>query len=113
MRQSGAETLVTEEPYEFIAHVRICGGAGWGTTGSTRKTYGRDRFWHGRHRRTDNGWASSALAGLDITDHCASCLSAEQTPPADKPTDAAATRIEVSLDHWARVVAEQPLRPLR
>jgi hypothetical protein len=37
MRQSGAETLVTEEPYEFIAHVRDCGGAGWVTTGSTRK----------------------------------------------------------------------------
>ena len=37
MRQSGAETLVTEEPYELIAHVRICGGAGWATAGSTRK----------------------------------------------------------------------------
>jgi hypothetical protein len=37
MRQSGAETLVTEEPYELIAHVRDCGGAGWATTGSTRK----------------------------------------------------------------------------
>ena len=37
MRQSGAETLVAEEPYEFIAHVRVCGGAGWVTTGSTRK----------------------------------------------------------------------------
>jgi bacterial/archaeal transporter family protein len=36
MRQSGAETLVTEEPYALIAHVRICGGAGWATTGSTR-----------------------------------------------------------------------------
>jgi hypothetical protein len=39
MRQSGAETLVTEEPYELIAHVRTCGGAGWETTGSTRKPY--------------------------------------------------------------------------
>jgi len=37
MRQSGAETLVTEEPYELITHVRICGGAGWVTAGSTRK----------------------------------------------------------------------------
>jgi hypothetical protein len=26
-----------EEPDERIAHVRICGGAGWVTTGSTRK----------------------------------------------------------------------------
>jgi hypothetical protein len=38
MHQSGAETLVTEEPYALIAHVRICGGAGWATTGSTRQT---------------------------------------------------------------------------
>jgi len=37
MRQSGAETLVTEEPYALIAHVRVCGGAGWVTIGSTRK----------------------------------------------------------------------------
>src|SRR6266705_4512344 len=37
MRQSGAETLVTEEPYALIAHVRVCGGAGWVTAGSTRK----------------------------------------------------------------------------
>src|SRR6266571_5310689 len=26
MHQSGAETLVTEEPYALIAHVRVCGG---------------------------------------------------------------------------------------
>jgi hypothetical protein len=37
MRQRGAETLVPEEPYELVAHVRDCGGAGWATTGSTRK----------------------------------------------------------------------------
>jgi len=37
MRQRGAETLVTEEPDAFIAHVRVGGGAGWVTTGSTRK----------------------------------------------------------------------------
>jgi hypothetical protein len=37
MRQSSAEALVTEEPYALIAHVRVCGGAGWVTTGSTRK----------------------------------------------------------------------------
>jgi len=36
MRQRGTTTLVTEEPYEGIAHVRICGGAGWATAGSTR-----------------------------------------------------------------------------
>ncbi len=37
MHQSGAETLVTEEPYALIAHVRVCGGAGRATAGSTRK----------------------------------------------------------------------------
>jgi hypothetical protein len=26
MHQSSAEALVTEEPYAFIAHVRVCGG---------------------------------------------------------------------------------------
>jgi len=36
MHQSGAETLATEEPYALIAHVRVCGGAGWATAGSTR-----------------------------------------------------------------------------
>ena len=37
MRQRSAETLAPEEPYALIAHVRVCGGAGWVTTGSTRK----------------------------------------------------------------------------
>jgi hypothetical protein len=36
MRQRGVETLMTEEPDDLIGHVRICGGAGWVTTGSTR-----------------------------------------------------------------------------
>ena len=40
MRQRSAETLVTEEPYELIAHVRVCGGAGRVTAGSTRKQTG-------------------------------------------------------------------------
>jgi hypothetical protein len=37
MRQSCADTLATEEPDALIAHVRVCGGAGWVTIGSTRK----------------------------------------------------------------------------
>jgi hypothetical protein len=37
MHQRSAETLAPEEPDAFIAHVRVCGGAGWVTTGSTRK----------------------------------------------------------------------------
>ena len=39
MHQSRAGTLAPKEPDELIAHVRVCGGAGWVTTGSTRKRY--------------------------------------------------------------------------
>ena len=42
MRQSSAEALVTEEPYALIAHVRVCGGARWVTTGSTQADTLRD-----------------------------------------------------------------------
>ena len=46
MRQRGVETLMTEEPDDLIGHVRICGGAGWATAGSTRNlTAARLRFW--------------------------------------------------------------------
>jgi len=38
MRQRDVETLITEEPDALIAHVRVCGGAGWATAGSTRNT---------------------------------------------------------------------------
>jgi hypothetical protein len=37
------ETCGTEEPYEGKPHVRICGGAGWATTGSTRTGDGVQR----------------------------------------------------------------------
>lgn len=36
MRRGGADTPVTEEPYERIVHVRVCGGAGRATAGPTR-----------------------------------------------------------------------------
>ena len=42
MHQSRAGTLTPEEPDEFIAHVRVWGGAGWVTTDSTRKRQGID-----------------------------------------------------------------------
>lgn len=80
---------------------------------SGKQTYGLDRFWNGSHSRTEQGLEISALAWLDITDNCAYCLSAEQTPPADKTTDAEATRIDVYLDQLARVVSEPHLRHLR
>src|SRR2546423_12827609 len=47
---------------------------------SGKKTYGLDRFWNGSHSRTEKGLEISALAWLDLTDNCAYCLSAEQTP---------------------------------
>src|SRR5439155_13860235 len=34
----GAAEALLEEPYALIAHVRVCGGAGWATIGSTRQT---------------------------------------------------------------------------
>ena len=37
MHQSRAGTLAPEEPDACMAHVRVCGGAGWVPTGSTRK----------------------------------------------------------------------------
>ena len=36
MHHGGAEAMITEEPDERMVHVRICGGAGRATTGSTR-----------------------------------------------------------------------------
>jgi DDE superfamily endonuclease len=80
---------------------------------SGKKTYGLDRFWNGSHSRTEKGLEISALAWLDITDNCAYCLSADQTPPADKTPGAEATRIDVYLEHLARVVSVHHLRHLR
>jgi hypothetical protein len=79
---------------------------------SGKKTSGLDRFWNGSHSRTEKGLEISALAWLDITDNCAYCLSADQTPPADQTPGAEATRMDVSLDQVARVVSAQHLRHL-
>jgi hypothetical protein len=57
MRQRGVETLMTEEPDDLIGHVRICGGAGWATTGSTRnRIAARLRF---RLNLQGRGWAAN------------------------------------------------------
>lgn len=80
---------------------------------SGKETYGLDRFWNGSHSRTEKGLEISALAWLDITDNCAYCLSAEQTPPADKTPTSEATRIDVYLKQVARVVSEHQLSHLR
>src|SRR6058998_1528973 len=48
MRQGCADALVTEEPYEGILHVRVCGGTGRETAGPTRQQTGAEPVWHGR-----------------------------------------------------------------
>jgi DDE superfamily endonuclease len=80
---------------------------------SGKKTYGLDRFWNGSHSRTEKGLEISVLAWLDITDNCAYCLSAEQTPPGDKSTASEATRIDVYLEQLTRVVSKHHLSHLR
>ena len=51
MHQSRAGTLAPEEPDELMAHVRVCGGAGWVTTGSTRKLTAHSAGFVGYSRR--------------------------------------------------------------
>lgn len=40
MHHGGAEAMISEEPDERMVHVRICGGAGRATAGSTRMYVG-------------------------------------------------------------------------
>ena len=58
MRQRGAETLMTEEPDDLIGHVRICGGAGWATAGSTRNRIAAR--WRMLLKLKGNIWAARA-----------------------------------------------------
>ena len=80
---------------------------------SGKKTSGLDRFWNGRHARSETGLEISALAWLDITANCAYSLSVEQTPPTREATAPATTRIDVYLDQLARVVSAHDLSHLR
>ena len=73
---------------------------------SGKKTSGLDHFWNGSHSRTENGLEISAFAWLDITGHCAYCLSVEQTPPTSDAINAEATRIDGDLKPLSRVVSE-------
>jgi len=53
MRRGGAEAPVTEEPYERIVHLRVCGGAGRATAGPTRnRTAGAAGEWEERSAAT-------------------------------------------------------------
>jgi DDE superfamily endonuclease len=80
---------------------------------SGQQTSGLERFWNGRPRRTATGLEISPLAWLALTDTCAYCRSAEQTPPSPAPAEPATTRMEVSLDQLRRVVQTQDWRGLR
>ena len=80
---------------------------------SGQKTYGLDRFWNGRHGRSDKGLEISALAWLDITANGAYALSIEQTPPTSAATDPETTRIDVYLAQLTRVVSAHDLSHLR
>ena len=80
---------------------------------SGKHTYGLDRFWNGSHSRAEKGLEISTLAWLDITDHCAYCLSVEQTPPSAETADPETTRMDIYLDQLSRVVTTHDLRFLR
>ena len=76
-------------------------------------TYGLERFWNSRHRRSEKGLEVSAVAWLDITDNCAYGLSVEQTPPSDKTSEPQGTRIDAYLEHLRSVVCDPHLKHLR
>ena len=76
-------------------------------------TYGLERFWNSRQRRSEKGLEVSAVAWLDITDRCAYGLSVEQTPPSDKTSEPQGTRIDAYLEQLQRVVCGHHLGHLR
>ena len=76
-------------------------------------TYGLERFWNSRQRRSEKGLEVSAVAWLDITDNCAYGLSVEQTPPSDKTSEPQGTRIDAYLEQLQRVVCGHHLSHLR
>lgn len=80
---------------------------------SGKHTSGLDRVWNGRHSRAEKGLESSPLAWLEITGHCAYCLSVEQTPPSAETSAPEATRMDVSLAQLRRVVKAHDWRFLR
>jgi hypothetical protein len=61
MRQRGVETLITEEPDDLIGHVRICGGAGRATAGSTRNRIAAR--WRFLLKLKVHGWAARGERG--------------------------------------------------
>src|SRR6266568_9240185 len=59
------------------------------------------------------GGSPGIHAGEDVPDHCAYCLSVEQTPPSAETADPETTRMDVSLDQRSRVVTTHDWRFLR
>ena len=80
---------------------------------SGNHTYGLERFWNSRHRRSEKGLEVSAIAWLDLTDRCAYGLSVEQTPPSDKSAEVQGTRIDAWLEQLRGVVCDPQLHHLR
>jgi hypothetical protein len=80
---------------------------------SGKHTYGLDRFWNGRHSRTEKGLEISTLAWLDLTGNGAYGLSVEQTPASAEADDPEVTRMDVDLDQLRRVVKAHDLSFLR
>jgi hypothetical protein len=80
---------------------------------SGKQTYGLDRFWNGCHSRAEKGLELSSIAWLDLTANCAYSLSVEQTPPSEDNAEPGATRIDLYLDQFTRLVKAHDLRALR
>lgn len=80
---------------------------------SGKKTYGLDHFWNGSQSRAEKGLEISALAWLDLSDHCAYCLSVEQTPSPGESPERESTRMDGYLEQLTRVVSAQHLHHLR
>ena len=80
---------------------------------SGKQTYGLDRFWNGWHSRAEKGLELSSIAWLDLTANCAYSLSVEQTPPSEDNAEPGATRIDLYLDPFTRLVKAHDLRALR
>lgn len=93
-----SQVLPPEHEQAFVIEASVVPQSG-------KKTYGLACVWNGSPGRSETGLEISTLAWLDITDHGAYGLSVEQTPPTDTTTDAEATRLDVSLEPWARVVS--------
>ncbi len=77
---------------------------------SGRHTYGIDTFWNGCAAKAERGLEVSLISIVDVEQHRAFAVSAEQTPPQPeiKKHAKAATRIDFYLEHLERTAAYFP-----